>query len=66
MRWWKRPRTESEGELVVSLGDVTWHRVVTAVKADGDGELVLTWGWRVVQGTSGDWWVDVLVGDVIG
>ena len=61
--WWKRKR---ETELVVSLGDVTWHRVVTAVKADADWELTLVWGWRVVQGTPGDWWVDVLVGDVVG
>ena len=62
--WWRRSRTEPD--LVVSLGDVTWHRVVTGVKADGDGGLVLTWGWRVDPVTPGDWWVDVLVGDVIG
>ena len=55
-----------DGALVVSLGDVTWHRVVTGVKADGDGGLVLTWGWRVDPVTPGDWWVDVLVGDVVG
>ena len=51
---------------MVSLGDVTWHRVVTGVKADADGELVLAWGWRVDPMTPGDWWTDVLVGDVIG
>ena len=62
-RSWKRYRTESE--LVVSLGDVTWRRVVTSVKADADGELTLVWGWRVDPMTPGDWWTDVLVGDVI-
>ena len=63
-RWWrKRKRTESE--LVVSLGDVTWHRAVTGVKADAAGELTLVWGWRVDPVTPGDWWTDVLVGDVI-
>ncbi len=62
MRWRKRNR---DGELTVSLGDVTWHRVVTGVKADAVGGLVLTWGWRVVPVTAGDWWTDVLVGDVI-
>ena len=62
MRWWKRKR---ESVLEVSLGDVTWHRIVTGVKADADGGLVLTWGWRVDPVTPGDWWTDVLVADVI-
>ena len=61
-RWFKPPKPRT---LVVSLGDVTWHRVVTGVKADADGELTLAWGWRVDPVTPGDWWHGVLVGDVI-
>ena len=63
MNWWKRSRKESD--LVVSLGDVTWHRVVTGVKADADGELTLVCGWRVDPVTPGDWWTDVLVGEIV-
>lgn len=63
VRAWERYQTGSE--LEVSLGDVTWHRVVVGVKADADGGLELSWGWRVVALTSGDWWTDVLVGEVI-
>ena len=63
--WWRLP-PRAGPYVVVSSGYVTWHRVVTSVKADGDGGLVLTWGWRVDPVTPGDWWVDVLVAEVVG